>query len=52
MAVEARDDLACIAPDATRQEHSVEVSRRLRIELVDAISQERPERLAFSLISD
>jgi hypothetical protein len=51
MPVEARDDFACITPDATREQHSVEVARSLRIELVNAIGQEFTEFLAFGNIS-
>lgn len=52
VAVEARDDFAGIAPDATGQEHAVDVSRFFRIELVDPIGQDLGECLALGLISD
>ena len=51
MPVEARDDFARITPDGTSQQHSIEIPRRLRIELVNAISQERAELFAFLVIS-
>jgi hypothetical protein len=40
MAAEARDHFARIVPYAAREKLSVEVSRRFRIELVDALGQE------------
>jgi hypothetical protein len=51
MPVETRDDVARIIPDAAGEQHSIVVSRRLRIELVNAICQERAEFLAFGIIS-
>jgi len=51
MPVEARDDLARLTPDATTEQQPVEVARLLRIELVNAIGQERPQFLAFGIIS-
>jgi hypothetical protein len=51
MPVETRDDVAGIIPDAAGEQHPIVVSGRLRIELVDAICQERSELLAFAIIS-
>jgi len=51
MTIEACDDLALVIPDGASQEFSVEVSRRLRIELVDAIRQECLKLSALRFIS-
>ena len=51
MPVEARDDFARFIPDVTSQHPPIEVSSRLRIELVNALRQERTDFLAFGIIS-
>lgn len=48
MSVEAGDNVARFIADAAAEQHPVEVSRHLCIELVNAISQERAELLTFS----
>ena len=47
VATEAGDDFARVVPNATCQEPSVEIPRRLRVELVDTIGEERLQLLAF-----
>jgi hypothetical protein len=48
--VESGDELTGIIPDAAAQQQSVEVSRRFRVELVNAIRQPRAKRLAFGIV--
>jgi len=51
MSVEPRDDVACVVADAAADQPSVEVSRCVRIELVNAVRQERAELLAVRIVS-
>jgi hypothetical protein len=51
MPAEPRDDIARIIPNAAGEQQSVDVSRRLGIELVNAISEEGAEGLAFGIIA-
>src|SRR5678816_2341528 len=48
MPVEARDDVARIIANAAAEQHPVEVSRHLRIELVNATSQGATRRVSLS----
>jgi hypothetical protein len=50
MPAETCDDLARIVVDASGQESSIEVTCRLRVELVDAINEERLQALALTFI--
>jgi len=50
VSVESCNDFADVAPDAASQQPSVEIARGSRIELVDAIGQERAELCAFCFI--
>ena len=50
ISVESADDVTGIIPDAAAKQQSVEVSRRFRVELVNAIRQPRAERLAFGIV--
>jgi hypothetical protein len=47
--VESGNDVTGFIPDAAAKQLSVEVSRRFRVELVNAIRQPRAERLAFDI---
>jgi len=47
---ETCDDLARIVADASGQESSIEITCRFRVELVDAISEERLQALALTFI--
>ena len=51
MAVERCDDFARLVNQSAAQEPSVEVAGRLRIELVNALDEERFELQAFTLVA-